>query len=126
MKSQFGYRPHPQPRETCLGADAARQTPTVLQIFRPVLLPPLLPQEIRRYDPPDAKFQPLVRAKMVELTSFRVLATPLFRPRSTRCLALCHRRRCAPSHEKPVLQLTTAQRGDASTVQSNPSLSGPL
>src|SRR6516225_12471114 len=75
--------------------------------------------------PLDAKLQPLVRANTARTSSIRLLASPLFRPQSRRCLQLGHRKRCAPSRERAVLQLTIAQKGDASTVQSNPTPHGP-
>ena len=55
-KPQFGLHQHPKSRETHLEAGAIRHTTNVLHVFRPVLLPPLLPQELRRYDPQVQSF----------------------------------------------------------------------
>ena len=49
---------HPKPRETDRGAGVSRHANCALQIFRPWLLPPGSPQELRRYDPRGAKLRP--------------------------------------------------------------------
>src|SRR5260370_32672418 len=126
MKHQFGYHLHPWPSETRRGAGPIRSSTSALQIFRPVLLPPLLPQEPQKYDPQDARLQPLVPGTVAPSGSSRLPDCPLFRPRSTRCLQLCHPKRCAPNRGEPLLQAANAQNSDALTVQSNPTTSVAL
>src|SRR6516225_2298443 len=100
MKLQFALPRHQALRETHRGAGAVRHTNNDFQIFRQVLPSRLLPQERRRCDPPNAKLQPLVLPKMACPTLSRSLDSFLFRPRSTRCLQLCHRKRHAPNREE--------------------------
>src|SRR5262249_13959308 len=65
------------PRSLCSSAHHQRS----LKSFPPLLLPPLPPQELRRYDPRDAKLQPLLPANMAYSLSHRC---PILRPRSAR------------------------------------------
>src|SRR5258706_2154411 len=87
-KPQFGSRQHQWPRETRRAAGAVRHSTTVLQIFRPVLRPPVWPQETRRHDPLGARLRPLMSRNRGRSTSIRLPASQLFRPRSTRGLLL--------------------------------------
>jgi len=64
MKPRFVPRHHVHLQETRREADAVRQNIPALQFFGPLPLPPLLPQEPRKYDSQGARFQPLVRANM--------------------------------------------------------------
>src|SRR5215469_5887344 len=105
MKPQFGSHLHPYPRETHHEAGTVRRTTSALQTFRPVLPPPLSPQELRRYDPRGAKLQPLVLDNTERSGSIRSLASRLFRHQSRTCPQLCHLKRCAPSREESLLQL---------------------
>src|SRR5262249_10508824 len=125
MKPRFGSRPHPQPRETHREVGAIRQTNSALHVPRRALLLLLLPQELQKYDPRGARLQPLALADMAPLASIPSPASHLFRPRSTRCLPLCHLKRCAPNREEPLLQPANMQTGDGLTVQSNPMPSVP-
>src|ERR1700730_8622712 len=119
MKPQFESRRHPKSRETHREAGAVRHTTSALGILRRVFLPPLLPQELPKYDPRGAKLRPLVLENMAPPVLFRMPASPLFHPQSTKCLRLCHRKRSAPSREKSLLQPPKMQNSDALTVQSN-------
>src|ERR1700746_61822 len=56
----------------------------------------------------------------------RLLDSPVFRPRSTRCLQPCYRKRCVPNRGKSPLQAAKMQNSDASTAQSNPMPSVPF
>src|SRR5271167_213930 len=49
-KPRFWFPQHPSLRETRRAADTIQRTTSALQIFQPVLLPLLLPQELQRYD----------------------------------------------------------------------------
>ena len=115
------------PRETPRGADTARQTTSALQIFRPVLLPRLLSQELPRCDPLGAKVSAFSARKYgtqstppLEPEVFR------FRPRSVEYLHRCHRKRYAPNRGEWLLPLADVQNSPALTVQSNPMPSVPL
>ena len=110
------------PRSRCSSAHHQRSSDLSSQCF----CLRLLPQELRRYDPQGAKLQPLVPGNMARPASRRLPASPLFRPRSTRYLQLCHRKRCAPNREECLLQPANVQNSDALTVQSNPMPSVPL
>src|ERR1700740_2682907 len=87
---------------------------------------PLLPQELRTHDSPSAKTQPLVPKNMACAAWHRLLDSPVFRPRSTRCLQPCYRKRCVPNRGKSPLQAAKMQNSDASTAQSNPMPSVPF
>ena len=106
-------------RETHREAGAVRHSTGVLQIFRRILPPRLSPQELWRYGARGAGLQPLVRENMAPPVLFRMPASPQFRPQSTKCLPLCHRKRSAPSREKSLLRPAKMQNSDALTVQSN-------
>ena len=51
---------HPKSREKLRTVGAVRHTTSAAQIFRQVLPPRLLPQELQRYDPLDVMLQPFV------------------------------------------------------------------
>src|SRR4029077_12533423 len=82
--------------------------------------PPVLLQELRRYDPLGAKIQPLVPAIMAYPALRRLLDNLLFHPRSTKCLQLSHPKRCAPNRGERLLGAAKLQNSDALTVQLNP------
>src|SRR5215469_11150925 len=50
----------------------------------------------------------------------------VFRPRSTKCLGLCHRRRFAPNRVKSLPKPAKRQNSDALTILLNPMPSVPL
>src|SRR5271157_2308757 len=125
MKPRFGSRQHPRSRETHREADAVRHSTNALQIFRRVLPPHLLPQELLRYVLKDVKLQPLARAKMAPPLS-RLPESLLFRPRSTRCLQQGHPKRCAPNHVAWLRQPAKVQNSLTLTVQLNLMPSVPL
>src|SRR5271167_1103536 len=52
--------------------------------------------------------------------SIRLLDSPEFRPRSTRCLPQSCRKRCAPSRGKSLLRAAKMQKSDAYTARLNP------
>src|SRR6202035_5025763 len=91
-----------------------------------MLPPPLLPQEIRRYDPLGARLQPLGPENMAASLSNRLHDSLLFRPRSTRSLHLFHRKRCAPNREERLRWVAKLQNFDGLTVQLIPMPSVPL
>src|SRR5258707_3170483 len=94
---------HRSPRETHRGAVAVRHSTSALQIFRPLLLPRVSLQELRRYDPHGVKLRPSVLAKMARPVSNRLPENLLFRARSTEYLPRCHRKHCAPDRAKWIL-----------------------
>src|SRR5258708_33838456 len=69
---------------------------------------------------------PLVPEKMAQPGAPRLPESPLFRPRSTRCLQRSRRKCCAPSRGEPLLEAANAQSDDALTVQSTSMPSVPL
>src|SRR5271165_5625948 len=60
MKPRFGPPQHLYSLEIHREADPTRQGARALQLFAPLLLPPLWPEALRRYDPLDVMLQPLV------------------------------------------------------------------
>src|SRR5208283_813160 len=56
------------------------------QIFLPVLPPPLLPQELQRYDPLDIMLQPFVPGALAGPAPYRLAEGLLFHARSTEYL----------------------------------------
>src|SRR5271165_2478978 len=101
-------------------------TTKALQIFRRIPPLPLLPQELRRYDPLDAMLQPLVPERLAFEASYRSLESLLFPARSTEYLPWCHRKRCAPRRAKWFRKPANTQNCDASRVQAIPTPSDPL
>src|SRR5262249_23659286 len=95
-------------------------------IFRLELLPPLLLQALQRYDPQDVRLQPLVPGIVAPSASSRLPDCPLFRSRLTKCLQLCHPKRCAPNPGEPLPQAANAQNADGLTVQLSLTPSVPL
>src|SRR5271165_7353319 len=126
MKPRFGPPQHLYSLEIHREADPTRQGARALQLFAPLLLPPLWPEALRRYDPLDVMLQPLVLNNTACAASIQLPASLLFPPRSARCLARRHRKRCAPSREGSPRQPAKAQNADASTTRSKPRPSVPL
>src|SRR5271165_3829960 len=71
-RPQFGSLQHRWPPERRRGGGAVRHANGALQIVRRLLLPPVSPQELRRYDPQGVKLRPLVLAKMAQPASNRL------------------------------------------------------
>src|SRR5215468_1521854 len=126
MKPQFGSPRRQEPLETQHAAGAVRQTNSGFQIFRPVRPPPELPREIQRCDPPGARLQPLVPVKKACPILRRLPDSLLFRPRSTKYLPRCYRRRYAPNRGEPLLFAGKVQNSDGLTVQKDPMPSARL
>src|SRR4029077_443244 len=91
-----------------------------------MLPPPLLPQELQRYDPLDVKLRPLVPGNMAGSAPHRPLESLLVRARSTEYLPRCYRKRCAPNLGKWLPLPENAKNCGALTTESNPTQSGPL
>src|SRR6516165_1736704 len=68
----------------------------------------------------------LEQALKVSSKSSQLPDSLVFRPRSTRCLGLCHRRRCAPNRVKSLPKPAKRQNSDASTILLNPMPIVPL
>src|SRR5277367_6679234 len=126
MKPQFGSPQHQWPREIRREGGVVRHTKSALQISRRVLPPRLSPQELREYDLQGTRLQPLALGIVTSSAPSRSPESPLFRSRSTRCLQLCHLKRCAPNRGKRLRRPAKVQNSDALTVQSNPLPSIPL
>src|SRR5262245_9314659 len=78
------------------------------------------------FDALSVELQLLEQALKVSPQSNRWPDSLLFRPRSTRCLELCHRRRCAPNRVKSLPKPAKRQNSDASTILLNSMPSVPL
>src|SRR4030095_7738448 len=123
MKPQFPWL-HPRSlSETHRGVGELRHKTSALQIFQLVLPPAVLPQELRRYGPQSATLRPLVLSNLSHPGSLAWPDILVFPPRSTRCLRLCHPKRCVPNREEPFLQPANTQNFDVLTVQLNPTRS---
>src|SRR6516162_5051145 len=78
------------------------------------------------FDALSVKLQLLEQAKKVPPKSNRWPDSLVFRPRSTRCLELCHRRRSAPNRVKSLPKPAKRQNSDALTILLNPMPGVPL
>src|SRR5262249_44694335 len=93
--------------------------------YGPVLLPPLTPQEPRRYDPQGAKLRPLVLNNMARPEPL-LPECLVFPPRSAGFLRLCHPKRYAPNHEEHLLRPATSPNFGVLTFRLIPKRSVPL
>src|SRR6516162_2464075 len=91
-----------------------------------MLPPPLLPQELQRYDPLGVMLQPLVSGGMARPAKHQLPDNLLVPAQSTRYLARCHRKRCVPNRGKCLLLLATLQNCDGSKGHSLPTPSAQL
>jgi len=114
------------PLKTHQEVDAVRHSSSVLRVSGRLLPPRLLRQKLQRCDLRGVKLQPLLPAKMGWSASRQLPANLLFRPRSTRCLQLCHRKRCVPSRGKQFPKQAKAQNSAAWTARSTLRHSVPL
>ena len=118
-KPRFGARPHPAPQETHRGAGVVRHATSTLQFFRPVSQLLLLPQALRKYGPLDTERRPLVLGRMEAPKLSRLPDDLVFRPRSTRGLPQCYRKRSAPNPAEQLRQAEKFPNSGALKVQSH-------
>src|ERR1700739_4733175 len=84
--------------------------------FGLLLLPPLLPQELRKYDLQRTELQPLAPENTASQALSRVPDTPLSPVQSMKCLREAHPKRCAPNRE--VWTLLSAKMGDCGALKA--------